>query len=124
MSERTYGGYTAEQIKAAAQGATPGPWRVVTTTFHSCVASEHGMIIGAFGMANYGEDPVNGTYIAASNPAAVLDMLARIAELEGENARLHTIVEMAVGSGVRSSRVILELQAEIAALREEPRHDD
>lgn len=42
------------------------------------------MVIGAFGMANYGEDPVNGTFIAASNPAAVLEMLARIAELEAE----------------------------------------
>ena len=82
------------------------------------------MVIGAFGMANYGEDPVNGTFIAASNPAAVLEMLARIAELEAEAARANSLVEQAVRQAFQASRAVLEAEARMSAAQRETQSAD
>jgi len=79
MSTRTYGGRTAEQIKAAAQAATPGPWE--THPRGGMGYDVDPVESGLRGMVDRAED---AAHIAASNPAAVLEMLARIAELEAE----------------------------------------
>ena len=77
MSTRTYGGRTAEQIKAAAQAATPGPWE--THPRGGMGYDVDPVESGLRGMVDRAED---AAHIAASNPAVVLEMLAYIAELE------------------------------------------
>lgn len=82
MSTRTYGGRTAEQIKAAAQAATPGPWETVAGPFNTHVSSRSGFVVGGEGMASYGQDVINAHYIAAANPAVVLELIARLRAAE------------------------------------------
>ncbi|MDI7677797.1 ead/Ea22-like family protein [Cronobacter sakazakii] len=75
------------KLKAAALAATPGPWRRTSTIFN-------GITCGPFSLTNEKvlanvAEKANAEFIAAANPAAVLELIAaleaahkRIAELE------------------------------------------
>ncbi|ELY4566653.1 ead/Ea22-like family protein [Cronobacter sakazakii] len=79
------------KLKAAAEKATPGPWRRTATIFN-------GITCGPFSLSNEKvlanvAEKANAEFIAAANPAAVLELIAaleaaekRAAELERENA--------------------------------------
>ncbi|EPE3195486.1 ead/Ea22-like family protein [Cronobacter malonaticus] len=84
------------KLKAAAEKATPGPWRRTSTIFN-------GITYGPFSLTNEKvlanvAEKANAEFIAAANPAAVLELIAtleaaradcrenaaRIAELESQ----------------------------------------
>lgn len=75
MSTRTYGGRTAEQIKAAAQAATPGPWETHPR-----------------GGMGYDVDPVeSGLRGMVDRAEDAAHIAARIAALEAEAAPLREL---------------------------------
>lgn len=107
--QHTYAGRTLAEIKAAAEAATPGPWKTVTDEHPHCRGGKHRerriftawehpqlrdfapVVNGSVGIpAEKGGKPIhmvsieanNADHIAAANPATVLAMAARIEELE------------------------------------------
>jgi hypothetical protein len=81
-----------ERLREAAKAATPGPW-AAQANWDRCasgavITSASGEIIADDGSAagEYSQElnGVNATYIAAANPAAILDLLALVEKLQGE----------------------------------------
>lgn len=81
---------TKEQLadlERLARAATPGPWECQTSNGWRRVgttAANRGRSDGDV-LANDAASPANMAYIAAANPATVLALLDRIAELEVQN---------------------------------------
>ncbi|WP_374424589.1 ead/Ea22-like family protein [Chromobacterium sp.] len=74
------------ELTSLARAATPGPWANQTSNGWRRVgtaAASRGRIDGDV-VANGAASPANMAYIAAANPAMVLALLDRIAELERE----------------------------------------
>jgi len=74
------------ELKAAALAATPGPWKRTVTRFNGITNSTHSMASfsseGVLANANEKRDAI---FIAAANPAVVLELLA---ELEAKDKRI------------------------------------
>ncbi|EOI5715320.1 ead/Ea22-like family protein [Cronobacter turicensis] len=87
------------KLKAAALAATPGEW---------CPDDHHGVIADAGLNANFyiascsgPEHKANKRFIAAANPAAVLELIAALEAAEKRNAELTDALKQAV-SGYKS----------------------
>jgi hypothetical protein len=69
-----------QKLKALAEAATPGPWTVSeeheSASFQGYVAGDADGWIAIFGTAN--QDADNADYVAAANPAAVLELIADV----------------------------------------------
>lgn len=75
-----------EKLKAAAEKATPGPWRRAATVFN-------GITCGPFSLTNEKvlanvAEKANAEFIAAANPAAVLELIAALEAAQKRNAEL------------------------------------
>lgn len=80
-----------EQLKRAAQKAAQGPW--TTDEFEGLYdAKGNDLLVGGGGYAGYIDSKHDARFIAAANPAAVLDLIARLERAEAETARLDAIV--------------------------------
>lgn len=89
MTTHTYAGYTAEQIRSAAEVAehvAPGPW----STDLSSAPVVHIETAAGFGIAGT-LTPEVAPHIATSCPSTVLALLDRIAELEQDATRYRWI---------------------------------
>lgn len=67
-----------QKLKAAALAATPGPWKAhaSTETLHP-VRTENGRIVADVGYSgSLDRDAENAAFIAAANPAAILELIA------------------------------------------------
>lgn len=109
MTTHTYAGHTLAEIKEAADAAWLGPWKVVldehqhycggthkerrifTAWDHPQLGCPAPIVNGSVGIPAEKDGPaihmvsidqVNADHIATANPATVLDMAARIEELE------------------------------------------
>ncbi|ELY2754031.1 ead/Ea22-like family protein [Cronobacter sakazakii] len=103
------------KLKAAAEKATPGPWRRAATVFN-------GITCGPFSLTNEKvlanvAEKANAEFIAAVNPAAVLELIAateaaqkRIAELEEQKAKWVSWAEQASGEVDKARQRIAELE--------------
>ncbi|WP_110877002.1 ead/Ea22-like family protein [Franconibacter helveticus] len=85
------------KLKAAAEKATPGPWRLTVTRFN-------GITRGPFSLtkedalANAAEK-VDAEFIAAANPAAVLELIAALEAAEKHIAELEAAPVAPVAEG-------------------------
>lgn len=102
MTNHTYAGRTLDEIKAAAEAATPGPWDQAHRQhdylplpagkyYTTQVFDENGETIANMAWHRVPIDggvrtdrSENALYIATANPATVLAMAARLKELERE----------------------------------------
>lgn len=111
------------ELKAAAMAATPGPWEWFTSNsmarLSSIPSGKDGDVLSAFrasdGVPCVSVSQPDMAFIAAANPAVVLALLARIADLE---AKLATPVRLPTTSGrlgVAYTRVIPEVIEAIRA---------
>lgn len=88
MTERKYAGHTLAEIQAVAEAATPGPWIYFPKPKYkehhvSLPRADSGMRRALFDDGCQTERPeADARFIAAANPATLLDMVARIVELE------------------------------------------
>ncbi|MGP1086306.1 ead/Ea22-like family protein [Serratia sp. CY58181] len=74
------------ELKAAAMAATPGPWKRTITRFNGITNSTHSMAsFSAEGVLANANEKRDAIFIAAANPAAVLELLA---ELEAKDKRI------------------------------------
>lgn len=104
------------KMKAAALAATPGEW---------CPDDHHGVIADAGLNANFyiascsgPEHRANKQFIAAANPAAVLELIAALEAAEQRNAELeesHAQVIQARDFYKRTNEVVMKRVAELAA---------
>ena len=89
------------ELKAAALAATPGPWNRTLTRFNGITNSTHSMASfsseGVLANANEKRDAI---FIAAANPAVVLDLLA---ELEASRKQNQELAQQCGRSGVRAT---------------------
>ncbi|ELY4813421.1 ead/Ea22-like family protein [Cronobacter sakazakii] len=74
------------KLKAAAEKATPGPWRRTATIFN-------GITCGPFSLTNEKvlaniTEKANAEFIAAANPAAVLELIAALEAAERQKGYL------------------------------------
>ncbi len=74
------------KLKAAAEKATPGPWRRTSTIFN-------GITYGPFSLTNEKvlanvAEKANAEFIAAANPTAVLELIAALEDAQRSNAAL------------------------------------
>lgn len=74
------------KLKAAALAATPGPWRRTATIFN-------GITYGPFSLTNEKvlanvAEKSNAEFIAAANPATVLELIAALEAAQKRNAEL------------------------------------
>ncbi|MEL5317636.1 ead/Ea22-like family protein [Serratia ureilytica] len=84
---------TLSELKAAAMAATPGPWEWFTSNsmarLSSTPSGKDGDVLSAFrasdGVPCVSVSQHNMAFIAAANPAAVIELLA---ELEAKNKRI------------------------------------
>ena len=91
-----------EKLRAAAEAATPGPWKtteIIGIRFGAAIEKQ------GPGFEDYetvaetkGEQPdqqrmSNAAYIAAANPAAMIELLDRLAFVEAANVKLHDNLE-------------------------------
>lgn len=74
-------------LRAAAENATPGEW-VMSNEYYLRIRDSEQNIIASAGYANERQEMMDATFIAAANPATILELLAerdadkrRIAEL-------------------------------------------
>ena len=76
------------KLKAVALAATPGPWRYQKTTpvtDAEISAENHTRVVNLLA----GDvTPANSEFIAAANPAAVLELIAALEAAENRNAEL------------------------------------
>lgn len=102
------------KLKAAALAATPGPWRRAATVFN-------GITCGPFSLTNEKvlanvAEKANSEFIAAANPAAVLEL---IAALEAKNAQISELDERLLryaGIATRRAEHVAELEERVAEL--------
>ncbi|MBD1555239.1 ead/Ea22-like family protein [Pseudomonas typographi] len=104
------------ELKRLAEAATPGPWSARTDDLCYAVTT-----LGRFriivGSAPADDPEPDALFIAAANPAAVLEL---IAELESANARLHEVaVACATAEQERD-----QLKAEVKLLKNQVRGGD
>ncbi|HFF9830543.1 ead/Ea22-like family protein [Serratia marcescens] len=65
------------ELKAAAMAATPGPWKRTITQFNGITNSTHSMAsFSAEGVLANANEKRDAIFIAAANPAVVLELLA------------------------------------------------
>ena len=91
MTTHTYAGYTAEQIRAAAVAASPGTWREQRymsndQVGYGIVDGGRGLFIGEHRLMPFCE--TDRRHIVMSQPATVLALLDRIAELENQQRQM------------------------------------
>ena len=91
---------THEELRKLAEAATPGDWDLGTKPqgkYTSGTIKKNGVEIAVTWAAAWNDDydtgslpyKENAAFIAAANPKKVLELLDRIAELEGEIESLH-----------------------------------
>jgi hypothetical protein len=87
---------TLDELERLAREAIPGPWGADDADNpHMITAGKHAR--GAFRYVTPEADCPDGAYIVAANPAAVLELIARVRELEAECQRLRErLAEIAV----------------------------
>ena len=81
-----------KRLRTLAQAATPGPWRWWTSNsfrrLSSDITGKDGDVLHGFvhrdGQGDVAISAVNAAFIAAANPATVLQILDRIEELEAK----------------------------------------
>lgn len=117
MSERTYGGLTADELRALALTATPGPWAYVRDeASRPCITGGDNdkWVAELVGWPGDGtaDGENNAAYIAAASPATVLSLLDELA------AREYLDDEAQQGADLVNAE-LKEQRAEIARLRAE-----
>lgn len=81
------------ELASLARAASPGPWECQTSNGWRRVgttAANRGRRDGDV-VANGAASPANMAFIAAASPATVLELIARIAELEQDAARYRAV---------------------------------
>lgn len=75
-----------EELERLAKAATPGPWATNFTYYRVESEKEHGWINDGWAIAEFhGTDKeANHLFVAAANPAAVLELIAKIKELQSK----------------------------------------
>jgi len=78
-----------DALEAAAKAATPGPWEAyhgeehhIIRSFKNKPYSSNGQIIAWCGKMGTEHDWPTAAYIAAANPAAILELIAELRELK------------------------------------------
>lgn len=79
-----------EELKAKALAATPGPW-IADQYFVGTTYGRHNIVSGA----SEKQMSENAEFIAAANPAAILDLIAELEEVKDERDALHARIEAA-----------------------------
>lgn len=82
-----------DALKAAAKAATPGPWKHYVDQGCNGVLASGKVILPTLHIS-----PENCAYIAAANPAVVLEL---IAELRQARAERDWVIKQIIGYGVR-----------------------
>ncbi len=77
-----------ENLKALALAATPGPW-IADQFFVGTTYGRHDIVSGASEILM----DENAAYIAAANPATLLDIIARLVRVEAERDALTSEIE-------------------------------
>ena len=102
------------KLKAAALAATPGEW---------CPDDHHGVIADAGLNANFyiascsgPEHKANKRFIAAANPAAVLELIAALEAAEKHNAELEQALSAAQNDEIDARCHVDELERRVAEL--------
>ncbi|WP_105653508.1 ead/Ea22-like family protein [Cronobacter malonaticus] len=118
------------KLEAAAEKATPGPWRRASTIFN-------GITCGPFSLTNEKvlanvAEKANAEFIAAANPAAVLELIAaleaaredcrenaaRIAELESQRKLAFSACNRWADKCREAEKRVAEIEASHKKLRE------
>jgi hypothetical protein len=116
-----------QKLKSLAEAATPGPWTVSeeheSASFQGYVVGDPDGWIAIFGTTN--QDADNADYVAASNPAAVLELVAEIERLREANKTVECrfgvsedTLKTIRGCLASAEGDIDQLKAENAALRD------
>ncbi len=104
------------KLKAAALAATPGPWRYQKTTpvtDAEICAQNHTRVVNLLA----GDvTPANSEFIAAANPAAVLELIAALEAAKRRNAELDERLLRYAGIATRRAEHVAELEKRIAEL--------
>ena len=106
-----------EELQRLAEAATPGPWEVgnhASQVTSSCTCCGLIATCALFGFESGDRETdaaqhYNSDYIAAANPAAVLELLAYVKRLERENESLTT----------SNNKLVADAEILIAMLRDE-----
>ncbi|ELY2932159.1 ead/Ea22-like family protein [Cronobacter sakazakii] len=106
------------KLKAAAEKATPGPWRRTATIFN-------GITYGPFSLTNEKvlanvAEKANAEFIAAANPTAVLELIAALEAAEKRNAELTDALKQAVNGYKSCLRTGHERIVELGGECDEP----
>ncbi|MDQ1954303.1 ead/Ea22-like family protein [Cronobacter sakazakii] len=101
------------KLKAAAEKATPGPWRRTSTIFN-------GITYGPFSLTNEKvlanvAEKANAEFIAAANPAAVLELIAALEAAEKRGTDMEVACELFAES--KLAQIKLEAALGIAQQR-------
>lgn len=80
-----------DELEKSAKAATPGAWELIQLYgCHIAVQDQKGLPKGIFSITSMEVNKEeNAKYVAAANPAMVLEMIAEIKSLRQENARLN-----------------------------------
>lgn len=89
-----------EELHQLAKAATPGPWRLCGRIGYAFLVATPAVPVAAFyGAAPEGSDAdgnaegeQNAAFVAAANPQAIMDLLARAGEMEDDAVRLASML--------------------------------
>lgn len=98
-----------DNLEQVAQDATPGPW-VATKEFAnrwgvSPSPEDYYPVASVYGQGDLAKIEANAAYIAAANPAVVLELVRRLRAAEAENANLR----QAVADNITSSTMLTNM---------------
>ncbi|WP_019101177.1 ead/Ea22-like family protein [Chromobacterium haemolyticum] len=99
------------ELERLARAASPGPWEYQTSNGWLRVGTtpaNRGRMDGDI-VANDAASPANMAYIAAANPATVLALLDRIAELEQDAARYAALRHALINVDPKGNRGPIEM---------------
>lgn len=102
------------ELKRLAEAATPGPW--VKTIDGVMPVGEK---FGIFGNAAATNGEANRKFIAAANPAAVLDLIAELENLRANHEHVVALNHQQFGAAIRSNAERDQLKADNEALRKD-----
>lgn len=102
------------KLKAAAEKATPGPWRRTATIFN-------GITYGPFSLTNEKvlanvAEKANAEFIAAANPAAVLELIAALEAAEQQRDSWRTLAKQNIAEREKDIAALDEARQRIADL--------
>lgn len=92
-----------DELKRAAEAATPGPWEYLTTASGFRKIKASGKLI--CGVSSFGCQ--DAEFIAAANPATILALIARLEAAETELAQEQKRLDWSLKHGAVMGRVML-----------------